>query len=151
MPSLRNVRTDAPNKSVLRSKRNADRRIQYSLGRPTVATSRALRPTINKSAFVRSLPLTLSAADVIARARTKGIRLSAAQVYTIRANARRKGSGGKSRDRAAAIRSAVQSVRRGRGVDAREAEFIAAALDLGLTKAEALIAALKSKVFAAVS
>ena len=32
----------------------------------------------------------LSAAEVISRAKLKGIKLSAAQVYTIRANARRK-------------------------------------------------------------
>ncbi|HEY2732360.1 MAG TPA: hypothetical protein VGI70_00165 [Polyangiales bacterium] len=100
---------------------------------------------------MRSLPMTLSAADVIARGRTKGIRLSAAQVYTIRANARRTGSHTKSRERSSVIGSSAHNVRLGRRVDAREAEFIAAALDLGLTKAEALIAALKSKAFAAVS
>jgi hypothetical protein len=103
---------------------------------------------VNKSAFVRSLPSTLSAAEVIARGKAKGIRLSAAQVYTIRANARRK------RPKSAAERPVrskqalnVASV----GADSREAEFIAAALDLGLTKAEGLIAALRSRAVAAVS
>ena len=104
--------------------------------------------SINKSAFVRSLPSNLSAAEVIARGKAKGIRLSAAQVYTIRANARRKRPKG-----------AIERPLRGKapltaaslGADSREAEFIAAALDLGLTKAEGLIAALRSRAVAAVS
>jgi hypothetical protein len=104
---------------------------------------------VNKSAFVRSLPASLSAAEVIARGKSKGIRLSAAQVYTIRANARRK------RPKASVERSPrsnkAQLTAANIGADTREAEFIAAALDLGLTKADALIAALRSKAVAAVS
>src|SRR5262249_27693694 len=54
--------------------------------------ARAVRRSggVNKSGVVRSLPGSLSAAEVIRRAKDKGIKLSAAQVYTIRANARRK-------------------------------------------------------------
>jgi hypothetical protein len=103
---------------------------------------------VNKSAFVRSLPATLSAAEVIARGKAKAIRLSAAQVYTIRANARRK------RPKSAnerPLRSKTQLTAASVGADSREAEFIAAALDLGLTKAEGLIAALRSRAVAAVS
>ncbi|MET0389411.1 MAG: hypothetical protein ABW321_25780 [Polyangiales bacterium] len=84
---------------------------------------------------MRSLPGSLSAAEVIEKGKAKGIKLSAAQVYTMRANARRKGpekaaarllrGGG-----ATAIRSG-----RGRSGEAKEAEFIAAALDLGLARA----------------
>jgi hypothetical protein len=100
---------------------------------------------VNKSAFVRSLPSSLSAAEVIEKGKAKGIKLSAAQVYTIRANARRKGPEsepvralrGGSRD------GAVAKVR-GRA-DGKEAEFIAAALDLGLARAEALIRALRAR------
>jgi hypothetical protein len=122
-------------------------------GRPASSNARNARAkgsAVNKSAFVRSLPGTLSAAEVIARGKTKGIRLSAAQVYTIRANARRKGPS-KTNGRTTRAKSGARSVNLGRGVDAREAEFIAAALDLGLTKAEALIAALRTKVVASVS
>jgi hypothetical protein len=120
--------------------------------RPASGNARAKASAVNKSAFVRGLPGTLSAAEVIARGKTKGIRLSAAQVYTIRANARRKGpSATKTNGRTARAKSSARSVKLGRGVDAREAEFIAAALDLGLTKAEALIAALRTKVVASVS
>jgi hypothetical protein len=117
--------------------------------RPVSSNARAKGAAVNKSAFVRGLPGTLSAAEVIARGKTKGIRLSAAQVYTIRANARRKSpkpNGGTAR-----AKSTARNVKLGRGVDAREAEFIAAALDLGLTKAEALIAELRTRVVASVS
>jgi hypothetical protein len=117
--------------------------------KPSAGSARTKKAGINKSAFVRSLPATLSASDVIARGKTKGIRLSAAQVYTIRANARRKGP--KSKARAPKAKAAARGVSVGRGVDAREAEFIAAALDLGLTKAEGLISALRSKAVAAMS
>jgi hypothetical protein len=125
---------------------------QSNKSRPTTSAARAKKSSVNKSAFVRSLPGTLSAAAVIARGKTKGIRLSAAQVYTIRANARRKDEP-KTNGRGARAKSAtaVRSINLGRGADAREAEFIAAALDLGLTKAEALIAALRSKVVSSVS
>ena len=104
---------------------------------------------VNKSAFVRSLPSNLSAAEVIARGKAKGIRLSAAQVYTIRANARRKRPKGAAAERPQRGRAPLTAA--SMGADSREAEFIAAALDLGLTKAEGLIAALRSKAVAAVS
>jgi hypothetical protein len=85
---------------------------------------------------------------VIEKGKAKGIKLSAAQVYTIRANARRKGPepdttrllrvGG--RDGATPVGG------KGRGrVDGKEAEFVAAALDLGLARAEALIRALRAR------
>jgi hypothetical protein len=61
--------------------------------------ARAAKPrAVNKSAFVRGLPAALSAADVVTAAKKEGFKLSTAQVYTIRANARRAGtkSGAKS-------------------------------------------------------
>jgi hypothetical protein len=51
---------------------------------------------VNKSAFVRSMPTTMPAKELIARAKTKGFKLTAAYVYSIRAKAnaaaRKKGS-----------------------------------------------------------
>lgn len=110
---------------------------------PAAARGRASSGT-NKSAFVRSLPSSLSAAEVIEKGKAKGIKLSAAQVYTIRANARRKGP---DTDTARIIRAGVrESGGKGRGkADGKEAEFIAAALDLGLARAEALIRALRAR------
>jgi hypothetical protein len=93
---------------------------------------------------VRSLPSSLSAAEVIEKGKAKGIKLSAAQVYTIRANARRKGP---ETDTARVLR--VATGKGGRGgrsrADGKEAEFVAAALDLGLARAEALIRALRAR------
>ena len=109
---------------------------------PAAARSRASSGT-NKSAFVRSLPSSLSAAEVIEKGKAKGIKLSAAQVYTIRANARRKGP---DTDTARVIRAGVRESGKGRGkADGKEAEFVAAALDLGLARAEALIRALRAR------
>jgi hypothetical protein len=113
---------------------------------PAAARGRA-SSGINKSAFVRSLPSSLSAAEVIEKGKAKGIKLSAAQVYTIRANARRKGPDTDT----ARLLSSARGVRDGGGAKARgrasgkEAEFVAAALDLGLARAEALIRALRAR------
>jgi hypothetical protein len=82
---------------------------------------------------------------VIEKGKTKGIKLSAAQVYTIRANARRKAPDGDGVRMLAAISRDGKS--RGRS-DNREAQFVAAALDLGLARAEALIRALRAKASA---
>jgi hypothetical protein len=83
---------------------------------------------------------------VIEKGKAKGIKLSAAQVYTIRANARRKGP---ETDTARLLRvglrdGAAGGKLRGRP-DGKEAEFVAAALDLGLARAEALIRALRAR------
>jgi hypothetical protein len=123
-----------------------------SFARPSLSKRGRAAASINKSAFVRSLPSSLSAAEVIAKGKTKGIKLSAAQVYTIRANARRKGpelpvNRGRG-DGARSARELALRTPRGRGGEAKEAEFIAAALDLGLARAEALIRALRAKASA---
>jgi hypothetical protein len=102
---------------------------------------------VNKSAFVRSLPSSLSAAEVIEKGKAKGIKLSAAQVYTIRANARRKGPEPDPVQllRGAAARDGAKGGRGRSRADGKEAEFVAAALDLGLARAEALIRALRAR------
>lgn len=117
-----------------------DRRASYRSRPPAAARGRA-SSGVNKSAFVRSLPSSLSAAEVIEKGKAKGIKLSAAQVYTIRANARRKGP---DTDTARVLRAATGKGGRGRA-DGKEAEFVAAALDLGLARAEALIRALRAR------
>lgn len=114
--------------------------------RPNSANRKRTSSGINKSAFVRSLPGSMSAAEVIEKGKVKGIKLSAAQVYTIRANARRKRP-----DKVVGNLSATKSggsgerKRGGRNNGSKEAEFIATALDLGLARAEALISALRAK------
>lgn len=102
---------------------------------------------VNKSAFVRSLPASLSALDVIARARAKGIKLSAAQVYTIRANARRKAdSGTLPRLRGTALTlGALRGRRGGGGGSESESAFLQMALELGLVRAESILGSLRDR------
>ena len=120
--------------------------------KPSSSNARAAGSSgVNKSEFVRSLPGTLSAAEVITRGKSKGIRLSAAQIYTIRANARRKGTNAPAERSSGVTKNVARTTRLGRGDDSREADFISAALDLGLTRAEGLISALRAKVVAALS
>jgi hypothetical protein len=130
-------------RAIARRKREPKRQ-----NRPTSANKRRTSASINKSAFVRSLASSLSAAEVIDRGKAKGIRLSAAQVYTIRANARRKGPskvGAKAGAVGPGRKRAGASTARGRASGSKEAEFIATALDLGLARAEALIQTLRRK------
>jgi hypothetical protein len=103
--------------------------------------------TINKSAFVRSLPGNLSAAEVISRARGQGIKLSAAQVYTIRANARRKAEDS---PRTALSRGsqAVLRVTNFSGGGGNENDFVRMALDLGLVRAETILSSLRNRAAA---
>jgi hypothetical protein len=108
----------------------------------------ALRTTkrsgaVNKSAFVRSLPASLSAAEVISRAKIKGIKLSAAQVYTIRANARRKDVSILPRLRGELPGAASPRGRRG-GADS-ESAFLLMALELGLMRAEGILGSLRDR------
>ena len=129
----------------------ARRKTKQPKSKPTASHAGATRSTgINKSEFVRSLPSSLSAAEVMSRGKAKGIRLSAAQIYTIRANARRKGFKASNDRSTPRTQEIVRRTGLGRG-DSRESDFIAAALDLGLTKAEGLIAALRTKVVSALS
>lgn len=94
---------------------------------------------VNKSAFVRSLPGSLSAAEVIKRAKDKGIKLSAAQVYTIRANARRKA------DEGGAPIGRKNASGRGSGGTASESAFLQMALELGLVRAEGILGSLRDR------
>jgi hypothetical protein len=47
----------------------------------------------SKAGFVRSLPSTLSAAEVVANAKAAGVKLDAAYVYAVRTNVNKKASG----------------------------------------------------------
>jgi hypothetical protein len=110
----------------------------------------ALRTTkrsgaVNKSAFVRSLPSSLSAAEVISRAKLKGIKLSAAQVYTIRANARRKGADVSVLPRLRGELPGAVSPRGRRGGADSESAFLLMALELGLMRAEGILGSLRDR------
>lgn len=64
--------------------------------------SAAAAKKVNKSAYVRALPSSMSAKDIVSKAKSEGISLSISQVYTIRTNAKKiSGGSGKSARRAA--------------------------------------------------
>jgi hypothetical protein len=112
--------------------------------RPSTSNRGRANSSINKSAFVRSLPGSMSAAEVIEKGKVKGIKLSAAQVYTIRANARRRRPDKEEIELPAKLTGAARK-RGSKASESKEAEFIATALDLGLARAEALIHALRTR------
>ena len=100
----------------------------------------SITPKINKSAWIRGQPGTLSAADVVSKAKQAGIKLSVAQVYTTRSEAKRKGT------RAAASGAAVAP----RGVGRPKAkldmavkdlrhEFVSIAVRIGTDEAQRLL------------
>lgn len=97
--------------------------------------------TVNKSQFVREQPTTMTAKQVVGKAKDAGITLSEKYVYNIRAKAnarRRSGRPGRppktARGRAAASSGGL------------EGRLIDLALELGLGKAEALLGRLRSKI-----
>jgi post-segregation antitoxin (ccd killing protein) len=98
----------------------------------------------NKSQFVRKLSSDMPAADVVARARAAGIKLSAAQVYTIRAAAKRQRGALETRP---GRKSGANA--RGTATSSHEREFVTLVLDLGVAQAEAMLARIRSRIGAA--
>ena len=92
--------------------------------------------TKSKAAFVRSLPRTMSAKEVIAKAKAVGLKLSPAYIYVIRSksgpsSAKGPKSGGKPGPKP----------KNGRGL---EHQFIDLALDLGFGRAQELLNSTKA-------
>jgi hypothetical protein len=128
-------------------------RRKESRGKGGVARGVKRSSGVNKSAFVRSLPSSLSAAEVISRAKTKGIKLSAAQVYTIRANARRRSDVSiLPRFRGTSGPTANTRGRRASGGGAEsESAFLLMALELGLVRAEGILGSLRDRATVSLS
>jgi hypothetical protein len=121
-------------------------RRKESGGKAGAARAAKRAGAVNKSAFVRSLPASLSAADVISRAKQKGIKLSAAQVYTIRANARRKADGSVAPRRGESAPAVRGRGRRGSAASSEsESAFLLMALELGLVRAEDILGTLRDR------
>src|SRR6185312_10483789 len=57
------------------------------------ASAKTKGARVNKSAWIRSQPPSLSAKEVVEKAKGEGITLSLAQVYTARSTAKRQGGG----------------------------------------------------------
>jgi hypothetical protein len=93
----------------------------------------------NKTAFVLSLSPTMSAKDVLAKARAAGLTLSEKYVYVIRSKAKAGGKG-KGRGRAPQVADHASAI---------DSRFASLVLDLGLARAEAILRNVRSKARAA--
>jgi hypothetical protein len=96
---------------------------------------------VNKSAWIRSQPASLSAKDVVDKAKSEGIALSLAQVYTARSTAKRQQPESK-RAAAASAPDARQLPKLGRppavSGDLRR-EFMVLAVRIGSDEAQRLL------------
>jgi hypothetical protein len=103
--------------------------------------TKTAKSTANKSEFIRQLPNDLPAAEVVKRAKAAGLTLNAGLVYAVRSNERHKPGAGAGPKNGKSAASAV-----GRGLAGQEAQFINLALDLGLARAEALLASVRKRL-----
>ena len=102
---------------------------------------------VNKSAFVRELPADMSAADVVAAAKKKGFKISEKYCYNIRAKA--KASNGSAKKKLGRPPGKVNGSKRDAAAgtaEYSEQAFLEAALDIGLSKAEALLKNVRAKI-----
>jgi len=95
---------------------------------------------LTKSGYVRSLPASLSAKDVIAKAKTVGLSLSEAHVYAIRSEAKRKKKNG--------VHKAPAVHHTSHAVGSHQAEELLKALgaELGFTRAMSVLRAEHDRV-----
>jgi hypothetical protein len=92
---------------------------------------------VNKSAWIRALPHSMPAKDVVEKARAEGIKLSIAQVYTTRSTAKKLDtSPARGRGRPAS----------GGGMANEELAFRRLVLAIGLPKAQAYLSELRRSV-----
>ena len=95
------------------------------------------KPTVNKSAFVRAQPSSMTANDVVAKAKAQGITMKAGLVYVIRSQAKaRAGKTGKKRGRPAKAASTMTAMSASSGV---ENLLRAAAAEIGLSRSLAML------------
>lgn len=105
--------------------------------------------SINKTAFVLELPADMSAKEVIDKGKAAGIKLTDRYVYSIRSKAKVRGGtpARRGRPRGAGAKGIAISERGASGASgALESRFFDVALDLGLSKAEALLSNLRARV-----
>jgi len=95
---------------------------------------------VNKSQFVREQPTTMTAKQVVSKAKDGGITLSEKYVYNIRAKANARKRTGRPGRPPKAGRPAAASA------GGLEGRLIDLALELGLGRAEALLGRLRSKI-----
>ncbi len=108
-------------------------------------TSRAKGPKVTKAAFVRSLPHSMPAKDVVAKAKAAGFSLSTKHVYVIRSEANKKN--GKSATQARGREPKVSPAAGG----SVETNFRKLLLAIGIAKSKSLLADVEHRLGALLS
>lgn len=106
------------------------------------------RPISSKRTFVLSLPASMAASEVIDRARAQGMTLTTNYVYKIRSRGAA-ANGRASSVPPAPVMKAARGTRRGAQrapTNGQEARFVALVLDVGLSRATALLDQLRDRV-----
>jgi hypothetical protein len=96
----------------------------------------------SKTAFVLSLPSTMSAVDVISKAKEKGMKLTKGYVYEIRSAAKRKARIGVKRARPSLARPSIavlSATKKPNGTSSENA-FRRIVVDIGVSRSRALLA-----------
>jgi hypothetical protein len=103
------------------------------------ASSKSDSPRVNKSAWIRSQPNSLSAKEVVDKGEAEGIQLSLAQVYTARSTAKKPGADS---DRRGAVRRGPgrpkSSTNSANSSDLRK-QFVQLAVRVGTDEAQRLL------------
>jgi hypothetical protein len=108
---------------------------------PKKSSSKPAKPT--KASFVRAIPSSVPAKEVVAKAKAAGMTLSEKHVYVIRSDAKKrsakKKAGGASKGHVATTSSAAKAVTQGAGGGSNETNFRKLVLALGIPKAKSLV------------
>jgi hypothetical protein len=113
------------------------------------------RPISSKRTFVLSLPASLSAAEVIKRARAAGMQLTTNYVYKIRSRGAAASEAaisvgvtgkGSRANRGRVLSDIARSARSGNGSSNHDEHFVALVLDVGLARAAALLERVRARV-----
>lgn len=107
------------------------------------ASAKTKGARVNKSAWIRSQPPSLSAKEVVEKAKGEGITLSLAQVYTARSTAKRQGVGRRGAVATAAVGKRGPGRPKGSGTSAISADlrrqFVTLAVRIGTDEAQRLL------------
>ena len=108
---------------------------------------------LTKAAFVRSLPDTMPAKDVVAQGVSAGLEYSEKYDYNTRSSARVKPAARAAAPRAAAVKAAPAAVSHAPAASggSSEAAFRKLVLDLGIARAKSLLSEVESKLAALIS
>lgn len=115
------------------------------------AAAKAAKPSkpVTKSAYILGFPPGTPAADVVAKAKADGIKLTIGHVYSTRTAAKAKAKKAKApvaKLPVAAMQLGVPAVRATQETGSLEQQFVDLVLDMGSSKARALLGALRERV-----